>query len=211
MKKLFFLFAALLLLVGCAQQRPVVQDTYQPPAQQDVAPTAPYVEPTPPVEAAPDQPRDQTVSSVSRGEYASHQSPDLQNAFTEGMRLCNYKLTDAVFGDILIKVWILNSERFRLEKAVPGNRISTIYDQLIIHSWDDRTKQGVRVNMNDLASVTDERVAGIAIPKSPAEATAGARDVICVPSTAISEDILDVPDNVNFVSLGTLAEPVAEQ
>lgn len=203
MKKLFFLLVVLLLLVSCAQQKPVVQQTVQPSAPA-IEPSKPYSESRPVVDQKlrVDQ---MPESSVNRGEFASHQSPDLEKAFAEGMKLCNYKLTDEMFGDILIRVWILTSDRFRLEKAVPGTRISTIYDQLIVHSWDDRTKQGLRASLNDLAGITDERVAGIEIPKTPTEATAGARDVVCVPSTAIGEDILDVPDNVNFVSLGTLA------
>lgn len=203
MKKIFFLFVALLLLVGCAQQKPFVQQAVQPTAPTE--PAAPYVEPAP-IATASQPDSGETMKSVSRGEYASHQSPDLQKAFTDGMKLCNYKLTDEMLGDILIRAWILSSDRFRLEKAVPGTRISTVYDQLIVSSWDDRTKQGVKLSLNDLADITDERVAGIEIPKTPAEATAGAKNVICVTSTALGEDILDVPDNVNFVSLGTLAE-----
>lgn len=203
MKKIFFLFVALLLLVGCAQQKPFVQQNVQPAAPA-AEPAAPYVEPAP-IATASQPDSGEVMPSVSRGEYASHQSPDLQKAFTDGMKLCNYKLTDEMLGDILIRAWILSSDRFRLEKAVPGTRISTIYDQLIVSSWDDRTKQGVKLSLNDLADIKDERVAGIDIPKTPAEATAGARDVVCVTSTAIGDDILDVPDNVNFVSLGTLA------
>ena len=202
MKKIFFLFVALLLLVGCAQQKPFVQNNVQPAAPV-TEPSKPYADSAPVVDQQlrVDQ---MPETAENRGEYASHQSPDLQKAFTEGMKLCNYKLQDEMLGDILIRAWILSSDRFRLEKAVPGTRISTIYDQLIVSSWDDRTKQGVKLSLNDLADIKDERVAGIEIPKTPAEATAGAKNVVCVTSTAIGEDILDVPGNVNFVSLGTL-------
>lgn len=203
MKKIFFLFVALLLLVGCIQQKPFVQQNV-PPAAPAAEPSTDNVEPAP-IATASQPDSGEILPSVKRSEFASHQSPDLQKAFTDGMKLCNYKLTDEMLGDILIRAWILSSDRFRLEKAVPGTRISTVYDQLIVSSWDDRTKQGVRISLNDLASVTEERVAGIEIPKTPAEATAGARDVVCVTSTALGEDILDVPDNVNFVSLGSLA------
>ncbi len=203
MKKIFFLFVALLLLAGCAQQKPFVQQNVQPTTPAE--PVTPYAE-TPPVVDQQLRVDQMPETAENRGEYASHQSPDLQKAFTDGMKLCNYKLTDEMLGDILIRAWILSSDRFRLEKAVPGTRISTVYDQLIVHSWDDRTKQGVKLSLNDLADIKDERVAGMDIPKTPAEATAGARDIVCVTSTALGEDILDVPDNVNFVSLGTLAK-----
>jgi len=197
MKKIFFLFAALLLLVGCAPQQPFVQ----PAAPVDL-PANSYAD-----SSVTNQPlRVDQMPDVAekRGEFASHQSPDLAKAFADGMKLCNYKKTDEMLGDILVRAWIFNSERFRIETATPGTRISTVYDQLIVHSWDDRTKQGVMLSLNDLP-LKEERVAGIEIPKSPEELMSDVKNVVCVTSTAIGEDILDVPGNVNFVSLGTLA------
>ncbi|MBW2969452.1 lipoprotein [Candidatus Woesearchaeota archaeon] len=131
-----------------------------------------------------------------RTRLAEHQSTDLEKAFDEGMKLCNYKLND-----VLVRAWILNKDRFRIETAVPGTRISTVYDMDMVYSWDDRTKQGVKIKISDLPTKQGERVAGIEIPKTPEQVMASDVDVVCVKSTAIGEDILDIPDIVEFTDV----------
>ena len=200
MKRILFAIAVLILLSACAVQQPA-------------APSAPAV-PSEPEEPSvmeqetyvPEEP--ETIEEMmpeERTRLAAHQSPDLVKAFEQGMQKCSY-LKDGV----MITAWVLSEDRFRLESAIPGTRISTIYDMQVIHSWDDRTKLGVKININDLPDHADERVAGISVPASPEEMRSGVERVICVASTAIGEDILDVPDNVVFTSVGTLMEGIEE-
>ena len=62
------------------------------------------------------------------------------------------------------------------------------------------------MKIKDLPAREDERVAGIEIPMTPEYVKTAGVDVVCVKSTAIGEDILDVPDNVDFTDLTGVAE-----
>jgi hypothetical protein len=182
-----------LLLAACAAQQPAApaapaQPAVTEPSEPSIMETDTYVpeEPETVAESMPEE----------RQRLAEYQSNDLYKAFVEGMQLCNYKIDN-----VLVRAWILNEDRFRIETAVPGTRISTVYDEENVHSWDDRTKQGVSMKIADLPSKAGERVAGIEIPRIPELVKSADVDVVCVKSTAIGEDILDVPGNVDFVDL----------
>lgn len=191
MKKILFAIVVLLLLTACAAKQPAAPA--KPSAQAE--PSAPSILETD--TTVPEEP--ETIEQMmpeERTRLAEHQSSDLYKAFVGGMRLCNYKLND-----VLVRAWILTEDRFRIETAVPGTRISTVYDTDMVHSWDDRTKLGVAMQIADLPAKKGERVAGIEIPRTPEEVKSDTVDVICVKSTAIGEDILDIPGNVEFTDL----------
>ncbi|MBD3362059.1 hypothetical protein GF358_04710 [Candidatus Woesearchaeota archaeon] len=195
MKKILFALAVLLLLAACAVQQPAAPAQPSTPAEPEptVMEQETYVpeEPETVEESMPEK----------RQRLAEHQSSELYQAFEKGMQLCNYKIDD-----VLIRAWILNMDRFRIETAVPGTRVSTVYDEEMVHSWDDRTKMGVKMKIEDLPEKEGERVAGIEIPRTPEKVMTSDVDVVCVKSTAIGEDILDVPDNVDFTDLTGVVE-----
>jgi hypothetical protein len=194
MKRILLAIVVILLLVGCSAEQPAVpseqaEEPAQEPSILETETTVPK-EPTTIEESMPEE----------RTRMAAYQSPDLVKAFETGMQKCSY-----LIDGIMYTAWILQEDRFRFEKAVPGQRVSAIYDGDIVHSWDDRTKQGVRLNIADLTDKKDERIAGIDIPMSPeAIKTDKAERVVCVASTAIGETILDVPGNVDFTDVGDL-------
>lgn len=196
MKRIFLTIAVLMLLTACAVQQPTAptQPTDQAvPSEPSVMEQNTYV-PEEPKTVADSMPEE-------RQQLTNYQSNDLYKAFVEGMKLCNYKIDD-----VLVRAWILNENRFRIETAVPGTRISTIYDGDIVHSWDDRTKMGVVIQVEDIPSKAGERVAGIEIPRTPMDVKTSDVDVVCVKSTAIGEDILDIPGNVDFTDLTDVLE-----
>ncbi|MBN1645077.1 hypothetical protein JW851_03495 [Candidatus Woesearchaeota archaeon] len=191
MKRILIAIAVFLVLAACAAQ---------PPAESAV-PTEPSESKEPSVMEqetyVPEEP--ETIAEMmpeERSRLSEHQSSDLYQAFVKGMQLCNYKLDD-----VLVRAWILSEDRFRIETAVPGTRISTVYDEDMVHSWDDRTKMGVSMKVEDLPTRAGERVAGIEIPRTPEQVKTSDVDVVCVKSTAIGEDILDIPGNVDFTDL----------
>ncbi len=196
MKRIFFAIAVLLLLAACAAQQPTAPAAPTAPAE---VPSEPSVMETDTY--VPEEP--ETIEETmpeERTRLAAYQSPDLVKAFETGMQKCSYLLDG-----IMYTAWILEEDRFRFEKAISGQRVSAIYDGDIVHSWDDRTKQGVRLKISELSDQKDERIAGIDIPMSPeAIKTDKAERVVCVASTAIGETILDVPGNVDFVDVGDL-------
>lgn len=195
MKRIFFAIAVMLLLVACAAEQPTAPIAPAEPSEPSILETETTVpvEPTTIEETMPEK----------RTRLTEYQSPDLVKAFETGMQKCSYLLDG-----IMYTAWILEEDRFRFEKAVPGQRVSAIYDGDVVHSWDDRTKQGVRLNIADLSDARDERIAGIDIPISPdAIKTDRAERVVCVASTAIGETILELPGNVDFVDVGDIVEP----
>jgi hypothetical protein len=195
MKRIFFAIAVMLLLVACSAEQPAAPSEPSAPAEPSepsVIEQETYVpeEPTTIEETMPEE----------RTRLAEHQSPDLVKAFQDGMNKCSYMLDG-----IMYTAWILEEDRFRFEKAISGQRVSAIYDGDVVHSWDDRTKQGVRLNIADLSDERDKRIAGIDIPITPeAIKTDKAERVVCVESTAIGETILEVPGNVDFTDVGDI-------
>lgn len=197
MKKILFAIVVLLLLAACAAQQPSAPEA---PAVKETAAEPSVMEGETYV---PEEP--ETIEEMmpeERTRLAEHQSSELYKAFVAGMQLCNYKVDDGV----LVRAWILNEDRFRIETAVPGTRISTVYDEDMVYSWDDRTKMGVSIKIADLPSKAGERVAGIEIPRTPEQVKTSDVDVVCVKSTAIGEDILSVPGNVQFTDLTEVVE-----
>jgi len=199
MKKILFLAVIFVFLSACAVQPPSASDEIKEQAVQETAQQK-ISEPTVMEQESyvPTEPK--TVDDMmpeERSRLTGYQSNDLYKAFMEGMQLCNYKIDEGV----LVRAWILNKDRFRIETAVPGTRISTVYDMDMVYSWDDRTKQGISIKAEDLPSKAGERVAGIEIPRTPEQVKTSDVDVVCVKSTAIGEDILDVPDTVDFTDL----------
>lgn len=204
MRKILFAIVILLLLAACAAQQPVAPSEPARPAAPSEPVKTPEAAPSAPEAPVEEKQRIDTMPDVpeKKGEMAEHQSSDLYKAFVEGMMLCNYKLDE-----VLVRAWIYTEDRFRIETAVPGTRVSTVYDKDMVHSWDDRTKNGIRMKIADLPSKAGERVAGMEIPRTPEQVKSDTVDVVCVPSTAIGEDILDVAGNVEFTDVtGVVSE-----